>query len=157
MAKKLTDKQKQEYIDLVCEQISLGKSVRAIFRDESLKDQLPDRSAFKTWLKDSEEIQAQYARACSERADSMFEDMISIADTTREGSTTKTDKDGGVEVTKGDMIAHRRLQVETRKWALSKMNPKKYGDKLDVTSDGEKMVQPAITIINDGKALDLGT
>ena len=137
MAKKLTDKDKQEAVDLVCEHISLGKSVRAIFRDEELKGKLPDRSAFKAWLKEDEEIQAQYARATYERANSIFEDMFDIAD----------DKEGDP--------ARDRLRLDTRKWALSKMYPKKYGDKLDLTSDGEKMEQPAITIINEGKPLDL--
>jgi hypothetical protein len=37
-----------------------------------------------------------------------------------------------------------RLRVDARKWLLSKMLPKKYGDKLDVTSDGEKM--PVVTV-----------
>jgi hypothetical protein len=28
------------------------------------------------------------------------------------------------------MIAHRRLQVDTRKWYLSKINPKKFSEKV---------------------------
>ena len=46
-----------------------------------------------------------------------------------------------MEITKADMIQHRRLQIDARKWVLAKMNPKKYGDKVDLTSDGEKLVQ----------------
>jgi hypothetical protein len=37
------------------------------------------------------------------------------------------------------MIAHRKLKIETRLKLLSKWNPKKYGDKMDVTTDGEKI------------------
>ena len=37
------------------------------------------------------------------------------------------------------MIEHRRLQVDVRKWMAGKLAPKKYGDKLDVTSAGEKI------------------
>jgi hypothetical protein len=29
-----------------------------------------------------------------------------------------------------DVIAHKRVQIDTRKWMLSKMLPKIYGDKL---------------------------
>jgi hypothetical protein len=30
------------------------------------------------------------------------------------------------------MLGHRRLQIDARKWMLGKLNPKKYGDKLEV-------------------------
>ena len=43
---------------------------------------------------------------------------------------TKIGKDG-VETTEGDMIEHRRLQVDARKWLAGKLAPKKYGDKTD--------------------------
>jgi len=33
-----------------------------------------------------------------------------------------------------------RLRVDTRKWYLSKIMPKKYGDKLDVTTREEKLI-----------------
>jgi hypothetical protein len=46
------------------------------------------------------------------------------------GITTKSGKDG-VEITEGDMIQHRRLQVDARKWYASKLAPKKYGDKIE--------------------------
>jgi len=50
-----------------------------------------------------------------------------------------------------------RLRVDVRKWALSKMNPKKYGDKVDHTTGGEKLptntTNLAITLPN-GKTID---
>ncbi len=54
--------------------------------------------------------------------------MMQIADTPQEGVKTKTLPDGTVETVHGDMIEHRRLQVDTRKWALARMFPKKFGD-----------------------------
>jgi hypothetical protein len=39
-----------------------------------------------------------------------------------------------------------RVEIDTRKWFASKFLPKTYGDKLDVTSDGEKVV-PILGII----------
>ena len=32
-----------------------------------------------------------------------------------------------------------RLRVDTLKWKLARMQPKKFGDKMDVTSDGQKI------------------
>ncbi|MQB38834.1 hypothetical protein DXT97_18810 [Agrobacterium tumefaciens] len=49
----------------------------------------------------------------------------------------KLDKDGEVVViSKGDMIEHRRLQIDARKWMAGKLRPKVYGDKLDVDLTG---------------------
>jgi hypothetical protein len=30
------------------------------------------------------------------------------------------------------MTDHRKLRVDARKWVVSKMNPKKYGDKVEI-------------------------
>ena len=34
------------------------------------------------------------------------------------------------------MIDHRRLQIDTRKWLIGKMAPKKYGDKQQLEHSG---------------------
>jgi hypothetical protein len=35
-----------------------------------------------------------------------------------------------------DVIAHKRVQIDTRKWMLSKMLPKVYGDKVTTEHSG---------------------
>lgn len=79
-----------------------------------------------------ESFQSQYARARSFWAESEFEEMNRIADTPQIGIKTETDAKGGVKTIEGDMIEHRRLQVDTRKWALARMSPKKYGDAMQL-------------------------
>ena len=51
--------------------------------------------------------------------------------------TTKLSREGEMydETRRGDMIEHRRLMADTRKWLLSKCLPKIYGDKFSVESD----------------------
>jgi hypothetical protein len=46
--------------------------------------------------------------------------------------TDKENKFGDqvTEVTRGDMTEHRRLRVDVRKWYLSKIAPKRYGERL---------------------------
>lgn len=39
-----------------------------------------------------------------------------------------------------------RVEIDARKWFASKFLPKRYGDKLDVTSDGKAMPAPIISI-----------
>lgn len=107
---------------LILEDLEDGKSLR-----QSLKQQeLSSRTFFK-WIDNDDEKVKQYARATELRADVIFEEILEISDTTEEGVTIK-ETDKGIETTKGDMIQHRRLKVDARKWILGKMNPKKYGD-----------------------------
>ena len=37
-----------------------------------------------------------------------------------------------------------RLKVDAKKWKLAKMNPSKYGDRIDVTSDDKPIQAPPI-------------
>lgn len=73
----------------------------------------------------------------------MAEEILYISDNTEEGETIveKLDKDGNAytETRTGDMLGHRKLQIDTRKFLMAKMKPKRYGDKLDLTSGGEKL------------------
>lgn len=86
----------------------------------------------------SEENKDLYNYARNIRSDVLFEEIVEIADTTEEGTVIK-ETDRGVEVKRGDMTEHRRLRVDARKWVVARMNPLKYGDKIDVTSKGEQV------------------
>ena len=62
-------------------------------------------------------------------AESLIDEIVEIADTPEFGIKKVTKADGPVEQTEADMIEHRRLRIDTRKWAAAKMAPKKYGEK----------------------------
>ena len=108
---------------------------------------MPAMSTVFKWLASNEEFSEQYARARETQADALFDEILDIADTPMIGEKTKADKEGNiVEVTTGDMIEHRRLQVDARKWMAGKLRPKKYGEKLDLNVDGKLTLVPQITI-----------
>jgi|SRR5579863_426224 len=113
----------QEIADEICERLARGESLTTICMDE----ELPGFRTVFTWLAEKAEFQQQYARAREIQAEAEFEKMLEIADTPQLGQKTKT-TDKGLEITTGDMTEHRRLQVDTRKWILARMFPKKYGD-----------------------------
>jgi hypothetical protein len=46
----------------------------------------------------------------------------------------------------GDMIERAKLQVDARKWRLSKMAPKKYGDRLELAGDPEAPLNPPLDL-----------
>lgn len=126
----------QALADRICERLAAGETLRAICRDEDM----PEERTVRRWALDNEAFSPQYAKAREIGYATLFDQMLEIADTTAPGVTvtTKLSKDGQMydETRRGDMIDHRRLQVDTRKWMLSKALPKVYGDKLDVNHSG---------------------
>jgi hypothetical protein len=119
--------------DLICTRIANGESLRAICEDEGM----PHAGTVCRWLAKEENasFREQYARARDAQADVLADEIVFIADNPQIGEK-KIIKPTGEEVTIGDMIEHRRLQVEARKWAASKLKPQKYGDKIDVHHSG---------------------
>ena len=64
---------------------------------------------------------------------------IKSPDTPQKGTKTVRRGEGEnstVETTEADMIEHRRLQIDARKWLIGKMAPKKYGDKQQIEHAG---------------------
>lgn len=61
--------------------------------------------------------------------------MTDISDTPVKGEKVTVKSDGTVETVTFDMLEHRKLQIETRKWIAAKLKPKKYGDSMAIKSD----------------------
>lgn len=128
----------EELADLICSHLVEGKSLRAICRDEGM----PSVGTVCRWLNENAKFQEQYTSAREIQAETFADEIVLIADTPLIGTKTKTVGDK-VETIEGDMIEHRRLQVDTRKWVASRILPKKYGDKLAV--GGAKDLPPIQT------------
>ncbi len=111
----------------ICERLADGESLRSICQD----DHMPGRRTVLDWLDDdaNAHFRAKYARAREAQADLLAEEIVQIADTPQMG-TKSVSKASGVEISEGDMIEHRRLQVLARQWYAAKLAPKKYGDKI---------------------------
>lgn len=92
-------------------------------------------STFLRWVSEDTDLADRYARALDSRSELHFAELLAIADT-QEIGTIETAKEWGTEVKTADMVDHRRLKIETRKWVLARMAPKKYGDRVDHSVDG---------------------
>ena len=92
---------------------------------------------FLTWVeKDDKDYKERYARARVALYDRMAEGLIDIADDQPAILPT-----GAVD---SGFIAHQKLRIDTRKWLLSKLAPKKYGDRIEVAGD---VAAPMKTVI----------
>lgn len=120
----------------ICARIAEGESVRSIVRDKNM----PSSSTIFRWLLDESKkpFWEQYEKARNIQAENMFEELIEIADDGKNDWMEKEYKNGSSYITlNNEAVSRSRLRVDTRKWYLSKVLPKKFGEKLDVTSGGK--------------------
>ncbi len=114
--------------DLILERLSAGASLMDVC---NAKD-MPAESTVRAWaLDDIDGFGAKYARARDIGCDHESDAMMAVA------------SDHEIDV-------HRaRLIVDTMKWRLSKMAPKKYGDRItqEISGPGGAPVKLAITFV----------
>lgn len=104
------------------------------------------------WLLDEDKkvFLEQYETARAIQADLMAEELIEIADDGTNDYMEKLLQSGEtIEVVNTEHIQRSRLRVDTRKWVASKLKPKKYGEKLDLTSDNKALPTPIINVQRD--------
>ena len=99
---------------------------------------MPAPSSVVRWaLGDREGFSERYARARQMQCEAIADEILEISDDGKRDTVTRTDRDGNEYVhVNHDHIARSRLRVESRKWLLSKIAPKKFGDKLDLDVGG---------------------
>lgn len=126
----------------ILEKLSEGQSLRTACKP----DHLPAVSTWFLWMRAHVGLSEQYTQAKQEAADAFTEDILDIADDgTNDWMADNYDKGKtpGYALN-GENIQRSKLRIETRRWLASKLKPKKYGDKLDLTSGGEKLPTPIL-------------
>lgn len=130
----------QDRVDEIIEWISAGKTLREWCR-------LDGNPAFRTvydWLEKDAEFHARFARAREIGQDVIAEEALAIIDTEAEMAGSTSEK-GESYHRDSAHVSWLKNRAEMRLKLLAKWNPKRYGDKVDVTSDG-KAVGLAIAI-----------
>lgn len=118
----------QEVFDAICERIADGESLRAICEDEDM----PNKATVMRWLAADKSLSDQYARAREAQADTLFEEILDIADDARNDWMERRGQDDAGWQANGEHIQRARLRVEARKWMAGKLRPKVYGDKVAI-------------------------
>jgi hypothetical protein len=133
----------QKRADALCAELAMGRSLRSVCESKSM----PSVKTVFTWMRKHEEFLQQYARAKEESADAMADEVLDIADDGHNDWMIRRFGNQEAWVENGEAVNRSKLRVDTRKWLMSKMKPKKYGDKLDLVSDGERL-QTAPVIVS---------
>jgi hypothetical protein len=138
--KKYSTDQKDVILHEIFVKISNGSSARQAIIESEINN-----STFFEWLqKDTSKQYAEsYTRACEIRAEKLTDEILQIADEAN-ADIVGVDEKTGKPIVNGEAINRSRLKVDARKWLAGKLAPKKYGDKIDVTSKGESIQAPSV-------------
>ena len=104
-----------ELIERICERLENGEPLAAICRDTGM----PAVRTFLQWADEKPEVAAAYTRALEARAEWAVAEHERIR-------LTAVDKDSA---------AAARVQLSALEWQMSKMAPKRYGDRVDLNVD----------------------
>lgn len=112
----------------ICERLASGQPLVKICRD----DDMPHVATVYRWMADGEAFRDMYVRAREDQADTLADEIQAIADEPMLGERVTVKGKGKKrtrEVVTGDMIEHRRLRVDARKWIAAKLKPKVYSER----------------------------
>lgn len=124
-----------ELAEAICLRLAEGESLRSICRD----DVMPDKATVLRWIARHDVFRDQYAKAKLEGAEALAEEIFDIADDASNDWMERIgeeDQPVGWQLN-GEHVRRSQMRIDVRKWYLSKIMPKKYGDRIqqDVTVD----------------------
>ena len=108
-----------EFAEKVCERMAEGASLREVCRDNGMPE-----SSVRQWVRDDRDgFAARYQAARALQAESWSDQIIEI------GNREDLDPQD------------KRVRCDNLKWLMSKLLPKRYGDRLLVAGDAENPLQ----------------
>lgn len=108
----------------ICELVADGQSINKI----SKMPGMPTRSTILKWFRDVPEFSVMYARAKEIGFEVLADEIIDLAD-----AAENADK---------DQCRRHQLMIDTRKWLLAKLQPRKYGERVTQEIVGNKEEAP---------------
>lgn len=94
-------------------------------------DGMPSPPTVYRWIHSNESFRNDYARAKEAQAELLGEEILAISD----DSDKDTIQTLNGEIENREWTSRSKLRVEARKWLMSKLHPKRFGDKLDIDAN----------------------
>lgn len=117
----------------ICARIAEGESLRSVCRDEAM----PSMQTVFNWMGKNPDFVEQYTRAKEASADAHADRIADIGEQTLRG---KYDPQAA------------RVAIDAMKWTASKLKPRKYGDKLELSGDKDApLTVQVVRLGGDGK------
>ena len=124
----------------ICDRLSQGEPLAQICRD----DHMPGVQTVYDWSNEREPVSVAITRAREIGEDAIAAQVLEIVDTKPARVATMH----GDQVDSGD-VANRKMRAEYRLKLLAKWNPKRWADRVDLTSDGKAIAPTSITITRE--------
>lgn len=133
-----------EIADEICRRTAEGETLNEICRD----DHMPARKTVNEWsIHDYNGFSAIYARAKDDQLEFWAQEIVTIAE---DGSNDWQDrqlKNGdSIRVVDREHVERSKLRIDTRKWLLAKLKPRKYGDRVALAGDPEAPLKMDIEV-----------
>ena len=128
--------QKEEILNNIFNMIESGKSLRFALSQIPLSS-----STFFIWIEEDPEKSKHYAYVTDIRTELKFESI-------EQDYSEEPQRDAETGRIDSAWVQLQRLKIAAKKWELSKLNPKKYGDKIQQEHSGE--VKTTTTVIRWG-------
>lgn len=125
----------QAIADEIAERLGNGEPLAQICRDEKM----PGLTTVYDWQNNREDFSASIARARDAGYDHIAVDALTILDEEPERVLTMTGEDRTESRIDSAAVQRAKNRFEGRLKLLAKWDAKRYGDKLDLTSGGEKL------------------
>lgn len=113
----------------ICDQLADGQNIKRILNSKEL---YPDWSTFRRWKLNNEELRTLYINSQQDKAIALENELDDLRD---------------LLIAKEIDASTYNTLAQTIKWKMAKFYPKVFGEKIDYTTDGEK-INTNISILN---------
>jgi hypothetical protein len=120
----------------ICDGLAEGLSLRKVCSQPGM----PSRDTVLRWIRNKPAFEEQYALARAFYADMLMDEMIEIADDS--SKDWRMGRNG--PIFNAGSVQRAKLRIDTRKWKLARMAPKKYGRMSRRRSDSAPQVEVEI-------------
>lgn len=120
-----SEEKKEEILNNIFNMIESGKSLRFALSQIPLSS-----STFFIWIEEAPEKSKHYAYVTDIRTELKFESI-------EQDYSEEPQRDAETGRIDSAWVQLQRLKIDAKKWELSKLNPKKYGDKIQQEHSGE--------------------
>ena len=107
--------------------VSAGKALSTVLADPGY----PTWVSFHAMMDQDDKLRAAYEKAVQDRADKLADEILQLSDEPMpehlEGAMASA------------WVQQKRMQVDARKWIASKLKPRTYGDRIDMTVRDERI------------------
>lgn len=127
----------------ICKRIAAGETLTGICED----DDMPPVQTVRHWLwaDQNPEFSKAYRSAREAQMDAWTDEILKISDDGHNDWMEKQYGETTAWVTNGEALARSRLRVDTRKFLMAKIAPKRYGEKLAVVGPNGGAIQTEVT------------